>query len=53
MFAFSFFKVQSAKEGIVIGSANIVLLEIFMIIAFGIDGFANAAESIVGKYFGL
>ena len=52
MFAFSFFKVQSAKEGIVMGSANIVLLELFMIIAFGIDGFANAAESIVGKYFG-
>ncbi len=52
MFAFSFFKVQSAKEGVVIGSANIVLLELFMLIAFGIDGFANAAESIVGKYFG-
>ncbi|MDR4503681.1 MAG: MATE family efflux transporter [Candidatus Scalindua sp.] len=52
MFAFSFFKVQSAREGVVTGSANIVLLELFMIIAFGIDGFANAAESIVGKYFG-
>ena len=52
MFAFSFIKIQSAKEGIVMGSANIVLLELFMIIAFGIDGFANAAESIVGKYFG-
>ncbi|MCP5007256.1 MAG: MATE family efflux transporter, partial [Planctomycetes bacterium] len=52
MFAFSFFKVQSAREGIVTGSANIVLLELFMVIAFGIDGFANAAESIVGKYFG-
>ncbi|KAA3593464.1 MAG: MATE family efflux transporter [Candidatus Scalindua sp. AMX11] len=52
MFVFSFFKVQSAKEGVVIGSANIILLELFMVIAFGIDGFANAAESIVGKYFG-
>ncbi|MGR3218769.1 MAG: MATE family efflux transporter [Candidatus Anammoxibacter sp.] len=52
VFAFSFFKVQSGKEGIILGSANIILLEFFAIIAYGIDGFAFAAESVVGKYYG-
>ncbi len=52
IFAFSFFKVQSGKEGVILGSANIVLLEFIMISAYGIDGFAFAAESVVGKYFG-
>ncbi len=52
IFAFSFFKVQSGKEGVVLGSANIILLEYIMISAYGIDGFAFAAESVVGKYFG-
>ncbi len=52
IFAFSFFKVQSGKEGVVLGSANILLLEYIMISAYGIDGFAFAAESVVGKYFG-
>ena len=52
VFAFSFFKLQSGKEGIILGSANIVLLEFFAIIAYGIDGFGFAAESVVGKYYG-
>ena len=52
IFAFSFFKVQSGKEGVILGSANIILLEFIMISAYGIDGFAFAAESVVGKYFG-
>lgn len=52
IFALSFFKVMSAKEGDVIGAANILLLEFVTIAAYGIDGFAFAAESISGKYFG-
>lgn len=52
IFAFSFFKIQSGKEGVIIGSANIILLEFIMISAYGIDGFSFAAESVVGKYFG-
>ena len=43
---------MSAKEGDVIGAANILLLEFVTIAAYGIDGFAFAAESISGKYFG-
>ena len=52
IFSLSFFKVMSAKEGDLIGAANILLLEFIAIAAYGIDGFAFAAESISGKYFG-
>jgi MATE family multidrug resistance protein len=52
IFSLSFFKVMSAKEGDLIGAANILLLEFVSIAAYGIDGFAFAAESISGKYFG-
>lgn len=52
IFTFSFFKVYSGKEGLIIGAANMLLLEFIGIAAYGIDGFAFAAESITGKYFG-
>lgn len=52
IFALSFFKVVSAKEGEMIAAANILLLEFVSIAAYGIDGFAFAAEAISGKYFG-
>jgi MATE family, multidrug efflux pump len=52
IFTISFFKIMSAKEGDIIGSANILLLEFTTIAAYGIDGFAFAAEAISGKYFG-
>lgn len=52
IFALSFFKVMSARESELIGAVNILLLEFIAIAAYGIDGFAYAAESISGKYFG-
>ncbi len=52
IFSLSFFKVMSAKENELVGAANILLLEFITIAAYGIDGFAFAAESISGKYFG-
>lgn len=52
IFALSFFKVMSAKQGDLIGAANILLLEFVAIAAYGIDGFAFAVEAISGKYFG-
>lgn len=48
----SFFKTQAGNISIEIGAANILLLEFVTISAYGIDGFAFAAESISGKYFG-
>jgi len=52
IFALSFFKVMSAREGSLVGAANILLLEFTAIAAYGIDGFAFAVEAISGKYFG-
>lgn len=52
IFSLSFFKVMSAQEGELIGAANILLLEFVTIAAYGIDGFAFAAEAISGKYYG-
>lgn len=52
IFVLSFFKVMSAKEGEIIGAANVLLLEFMTIAAYGIDGFAFAVEAISGKYFG-
>ncbi|MCK5087697.1 MAG: MATE family efflux transporter [Melioribacteraceae bacterium] len=52
IFAFSFFTAESATFGDDILAANTILLQLWMILSFGIDGFAFAAESLVGKYFG-
>ena len=49
----SFFKAKSALLNETLGAANLLLLEFVTISAYGIDGFAFAAESISGKYFGL
>ncbi len=52
IFTFAYFKNLSGELSLNIGAANIILLEFFTIAAYGIDGFAFAAESISGKYFG-
>ncbi len=52
IFAFSFFTAQSAELGDVTLAANSVLIQLWMIFSYGIDGFAFAAESLVGKYLG-
>jgi MATE family multidrug resistance protein len=51
-FAFGFFYSQSSKTGEVILAANVVLLQFLNWMSYGIDGFAFAAESIIGKYHG-
>lgn len=52
IFAFSFFTAVSADLGTNILAANTILLQLWMILSYGIDGFAFAAESLVGKYIG-
>lgn len=52
IFTLSFFKAKAANIDPVLGAANILLLEFITLSAYGIDGFAFAAESISGKYFG-
>jgi len=52
IFAFSFFTAVSADLGTNILAANTILLQLWMILSYGVDGFAFAAESLVGKYMG-
>jgi MATE family multidrug resistance protein len=52
IFAFSFFTAKSAEYGEHILAANTILINLWMIIAYGVDGFAFAAESLVGKFIG-
>jgi MATE family multidrug resistance protein len=50
--AFAFFYRQSSLAGVTILAVNVVLLQLVNWMSYGIDGFAYAAESLVGKYKG-
>ncbi|GAA5521696.1 MATE family efflux transporter [Aliifodinibius salicampi] len=52
IFTFSFFTAKSASFGDVILAANSILLQLWMMVSYGIDGFAYAAESLIGRYKG-
>lgn len=52
IFAFTYFTAKSAEFGNDLLAVNTILLQLWMLIAYGVDGFAFAAESLVGKYFG-
>ncbi|MDX1638771.1 MAG: MATE family efflux transporter [Balneolaceae bacterium] len=52
IFTFSFFTAKSAEMGDTILAANSILLQLWMIVSYGVDGFAYAAESLVGRYTG-
>jgi len=52
IFAFSFFTAQSAKFGDDILAANAVLIQFQHFLSFGLDGFAHAAEALVGNAIG-
>lgn len=49
---FTFFTSQSAGFGDVALAANSALLQFLFLFSYFLDGFAYAAEAIVGKYFG-
>jgi len=51
-FAFGFFYSQSSAAGETILAINVILLQMVNWASYGIDGFAYAAESLVGKYYG-
>ena len=52
IFAFAFFIAQSTRLGEVILAANTVLLNFQTFMAYALDGFAHAAEALVGKLLG-
>lgn len=52
VFAFTFFTARGARSGDVIVAANAVLLNLFEVSAYLIDGFAYASEALVGQSVG-
>jgi len=51
-FTFAYFYRQSSVEGDLILATNAILLQYINWMSYGVDGFAFAAESLVGKYYG-
>ena len=51
-FAFGFFYSQSSKLSDTVLAFNVVLMQFVNWMSYGIDGFAFASESLVGKYKG-
>ncbi len=49
---FGFFHSQSSAEGELLLAVNVILLQLVGWMSYGVDGFAFAAESLVGKYQG-
>ena len=52
LFTLSFFTAESARISDEVLAANTILLQFFFIYSYLIDGFAYAAEALVGKYVG-
>lgn len=52
IFVFAFFTAESAKINDTILAVNTVLLQYLFVFSYLTDGFAHAAEALVGKYIG-
>ena len=52
LFAFAFFAAQGARYGEVTLAANAVLMNFFLVSGYFLDGFATAAEQLVGRAVG-
>ncbi len=48
----AFFTAQGAKQGELVLAANAILLNLLLLMAYGLDGIANAAEALVGDCVG-
>ncbi|WP_235937710.1 MATE family efflux transporter [Marinobacter caseinilyticus] len=48
----AFFTAQGARQGDIVLAANAVLITFLLVISNGLDGFANAAEALVGEAVG-
>ena len=50
--AFFFFTSRSAQFGVEVLAANAILINLLHMLAYGLDGFAQAAESLTGEAYG-
>ncbi|WP_373083351.1 MATE family efflux transporter [Zhongshania sp.] len=51
LFSFAFFTAQGAVFGQSTVAANAILLQLMLVSAYGMDGFAHAAEALIGEAF--
>lgn len=51
LFSFAFFTAQGAVFGQSTLAANAILLQLMLVSAYGMDGFAHAAEALVGEAY--
>ena len=51
-FSFAYFTAESARFGEVVLAANAILMHLQNILAYGLDGFAHAAEALTGSAYG-
>lgn len=52
LFSYAFFTAQGARGGDVVLAANAVLMNLYLIGAFFLDGFATAAQQLCGQAYG-
>lgn len=52
LFAMAFFTAQGARQGDTVLAANAVLMQFILLTSYALDGFAHAAESLVGRAVG-
>src|SRR5690606_32698930 len=52
MFTFGFVTAQGARQGALVLAANAILMNLQNLLSFALDGFAHAAEALVGKAIG-
>lgn len=52
MFTFAFLTAQGARQGGLVLAANAILLNFQNLLSFALDGFAHAAEALVGRAVG-
>jgi multidrug resistance protein, MATE family len=52
MFTFAFVTAQGARQGGLILAANAILMNMQLLLSFALDGFAHAAEALVGRAVG-
>ncbi len=52
VFTFTFFTAQGARLGNETVAANAILMQLVLLLSYGLDGFAHAAESLTGHAIG-
>ncbi|PRY66872.1 MATE family multidrug resistance protein [Vreelandella songnenensis] len=52
LFVMAFFTAQGARQGDTVLAANAVLLQFILLTSYALDGFAHAAEALVGRAYG-